>query len=402
MTVSHGFETYLAGQPRRLAEHFDVTLVASPGPGLVGAADAEGVHSRPLPMERKISPLRDLRALVRLYRILRTDRPDIVQSYSPKAGLLTMIAAYVARVPVRVHGIIGMPLMEASGPRGLLLRWCEQFTYALATHVTCNSQNLRTWIGHHLSSRAIEVIGHGSVNGVDLDRLRPPTDDERRSARVSLGLAPDRCVFTFVGRLVEDKGIGELIAAFSSLPAGLATLLLVGDEEGEGLSAAVRTTIATHEHVVHIGWRGDVRPAYWATDVLVLPSYREGMPNVLLEAAATGLPLIASDINGCDEIIHPEVNGLLVPIKNSVALRRAMESLINPAIRQAMGKQSRQVVAEQYDHHAFCNELIARYRTMHQAAHQPGSATRPAIMGDQSDANTGKTGVAGCARSRWS
>lgn len=361
ITVSHGFETYLAGQPQWLARRFDVTLISAPSAGLEAAGRAEGVRTRAVPMTRTISPARDVGALLRLYRIFRRDRPALVQSYSPKAGLLAMVAAWAAQVPVRVHGIIGMPLMEAGGVRARLLRWTERLTYVFATHLTCNSASLRDWIEIQLSRRRIEVIGHGSINGVDTGRLRPPTEVERRRARAELGLDADACVFAFVGRVARDKGVAELCDAFAALPAGgPAQLLIVGGDE-DSLAAELHDRFATHPDVIRVGWRTDVRPAYWAADVLVLPSYREGMPNVLLEAAATGLPLVATDIGGCNEIIRHGENGLLVPVKDSAALAAAMDKLREPAPRLAMGARGRQRVVRDYDHETFCRQLLSQY-----------------------------------------
>lgn len=362
LTVSRGFETYLADQPRRLSRDFDVTLIASPGPGLDQVGAAEGVRVRGVSMTRSISPWRDLRALVALFVIFRRDCPVIIQSYSPKAGLLAMVAGWAARVPVRVHGIIGMPLIEAHGVRAAILVCAERLTYAFATHLTCNSEVLRGWVYDHLSRRPIDVVGNGSVNGVDTTTFRPPRDDERREAREHLGLHSDNVVFAFVGRLVPDKGITELISAFSKLPSDCPTqLLLVGDDDGQR-RRDVMDLIAVTPGVLHAGWHSDVRAAYWAADVLVLPSYREGMPNVLLEAGATGLPVIATDINGCNEVVVDGVNGILVPVRDVKALSAAMSQLCDARRREDMGSRSREPVVANFEHVAFCNEIALRYQ----------------------------------------
>lgn len=361
-TVSHPFETYLAGQAKQLAENFEVTLVSAPSSGLFSAGRIEGARTHAVPMTRSISPARDLVALLRLFWLFRRDRPSLVQSYSPKAGLLAMTAATVARVPVRVHGIVGMPLMEATGVRAQVLRWTESLTYALATHLTCNSVVLRDWIRANLTRRRISVIGNGSINGVDTERLRPPTTVEREQARQQLGLQPRSCVFAFVGRLVEDKGVVELIDAFTALrPGDPVQLLLVGDQEDESLPTRLLRQMESDPRIVRIGWRRDVRPAYWAADVVVLPSYREGLPNVLLEASAVGLPLVATNINGCNEVVRQGENGLLVPVRDVDALAAALEQMRDSRCRREMGSRGRERVVRDFDHRAFCAQLLDRY-----------------------------------------
>lgn len=362
-TVTHGVETYLAGQPRRLNERFAVTVVSSPGEGLEHVQRQEGVHTVPVSMTRRITPARDAVALMRLYGVFRRARPAIVQTYSPKAGLLGMLAARLAGVPVRVHGIIGLPLMEAGGGRALVMRAAERLTYASATHLTCNSAGLRSWIHGRLSKRPIDVIGRGSINGVDTRALAPATMVEKSSARDAIGVLDDGCVFVFVGRLVRDKGIGELLEAFVAVHEvdPRSRLVLVGDYEDGSVLSTVRHLIETHPGVIRTGWRKEVRPLYAAADVLVLPSYREGMPNVVLEAGAMALPVVATDINGSNEVIADGENGLLVPPKDSRSLAAAMIRVLDADLRQAMSLRSRAVILADFDHERFCGQLSAFY-----------------------------------------
>jgi glycosyltransferase involved in cell wall biosynthesis len=318
-------------------------------------------------MTREITPLRDAHSLLLLYRFFHRARPDLVQTYSPKAGLLGMIAAWLARVPVRVHGIVGLPLMECSGPRLWLLRLIERLTYAAATQLTCNSLGLREWIYRNLSKRPIEVIGRGSINGVDTDALTPANKSERSQAREALGITDGECVFTFVGRLVCDKGVRELFQAFAVLHARHPStkLLLVGDfDEHDPLPASVRVAIAAHPGVIQYGWVDQVRAMYAVADVVVLPSYREGMPNVILEAGSMGLPVIATDINGSNEIVISGENGLLVPAKDGQQLAKAMEALISPALRRDMGTRGRQIIERDFRQNDFCDRLSAYYSTL--------------------------------------
>lgn len=362
-TVSHGMETYLAGQPRQLGARFDVTLVSSPSAGLQEAGRREGVPVVGVPMTRRITPGRDARAMLRLYRHFRRSRPVIVQTYSPKAGLIGMTAARLARVPVRVHGIIGLPLMEARGVRAHVLRLAERLTYISATRLLCNSVGLRGWVNTNLTRRPIDVIGRGSVNGVDTVALRPASASERQLARRALGLEEQDCVFVFLGRLVRDKGVAELVDAFRAVHDvdARSRLVLVGDYEDESLPRAVHHAIVAHPAILHVGWCQDVRPMYAAADVLVLPSYREGMPNVVLEAAAMALPVVATDINGSNEVVVDGENGLLVAAKDADALAAAMQRLLVDADRRRMGQRGRSQVEADFDHATFCARLSDYY-----------------------------------------
>ena len=363
-TLSYCFDTFLRGQPAQLADTYDVTLVTSPAASLAGLAEREGVRVLAMPFTRSITPVRDFVSLVRLCRLFRRERPAIVQSYTPKAGLLAMVAARMTGVPVRVHGIIGMPLMEARGVRRPVLRITELITYACSTHLTTVSTGLRTWVRESLVDRPITLVANGSINGVDLDEFRLPTSDERLAARVELGYSPDEHVFLYVGRLVPDKGVGELLAAFKAVAptAPTARLLLVGDPDvGGDWTERIRTIIDTDPAMARRPFTADVVTLYHGADFFVLPSYREGMPNVLLEAAACGLPLIATDIIGSNEVVEEDSNGFIVPPKDSGALSDAMLRALS-ADRAALSANARSTVVSRYGQGTFFEALLAFYR----------------------------------------
>jgi glycosyltransferase involved in cell wall biosynthesis len=365
-TVPMSVDTLLAGQPARLAETFAVTLVAAPGPELVAAGLREGVPTRGIAMTRSITPLADLAAVWRLFRWFREERPQVVQSYTPKAGLLVMTAARLAGVPVRIHGIVGMPLMEATGLRRQVLAVAERLTYRMANQLTCNSTGLSRWVREHLRPRReLTVIGHGSINGVDVDRFRPASPVLRQQRRRELGIDQDSVVFVFVGRLVRDKGVEELLVAFEHLQRQRpeVVLLLVGEEEPERdpLSPAARQRLGSVPGVRRLGWYDDVRPAFAVADVCVLPSYREGLPTTLLEAAACGLPAVTTDINGCNEVVVDGCTGILVAAKDAVALQAGMARLLDRSERALMGAAARRRVTERFEHQAFCRALVAYY-----------------------------------------
>ncbi len=365
-TVPQSLYTLLAGQPRQLSRFFDVTLIASPGTALDAAGDREGVRTHGVPMTRTITPAADLLALGRLYRWFRRERPQIVQSYTPKAGLLAMTAAWLARVPVRVHGIVGMPLMEARGLQRYVLALTERTTYAMATHLICNSTGLRSWVEENLAPRrTITVVGEGSINGVETDRFTPASEEARLEARRLLGIDDEATVYVFLGRLVHAKGVEELLQSFDALRQAHdhLMLLIVGDQEKalDPLSASAVDRLSADAGVIQIGWRDDVRPILAAADVCVLPSHREGLPNILLEAAASGLPAVASDINGCNEVVEHGRTGILVPAKDVQALYGGLVTLLDPATRRSMGEAARERIITRYEHEAFCRALVAYY-----------------------------------------
>ncbi|GAA3607320.1 glycosyltransferase family 4 protein [Microlunatus ginsengisoli] len=368
-TVPQSLDSLLVGQPAYLSRQFDVTVISSPGDRLDAVADREGVAAFGVEMKRAVTPLADVAALWQLCRWFRRTRPQLVQSYTPKAGLLVMAAAALARVPVRVHGIVGMPLMEASGLRRQLLLAAERATYALSTRLTCNSTGLRSWVLDHVSSaRRIDVIGEGSINGVDPARYRPADANARASARRLFGIDEDATVILYAGRLVGDKGIGELLLAFEQLRSEHddVVLLLVGSAEPERdpLSEQAAQLLRSSDGIVNVGWCDDVRPYYSAADIFALPSYREGLPNALLEASACGLACVATDINGCNEVVADAETGLLIPVRDSAALASALERLLDVDLRARLGCAARRRVRERYDQRLFWESLLDFYRSV--------------------------------------
>lgn len=366
-TMPSSFTTYLAGQARYLAEYFDVVLLTSPGPRATDVARAEGVQVHTVQMSRTIAPRGDLAALRRITALVRAERPDLVHSYTPKAGLLTMLAARAAGVPHRFHTVLGLPSMEAQGLRLAALSATERITYSCATQVFSISHTLIPHIPRTLPRREVGVIGHGSPNGVDFERFAPWAVSPQRAqqVRTELGIPPDDPVVLFVGRLVGDKGIGELVEAVVNLPSDRAVwLVLVGEEEPEvdPLPSATRALIAEHPRIRLAGWSCDVRPYMAAADLLVLPSYREGMGMVLVEAAGMGLPVIASDIPGCRDVVRDGHNGILVPAKNARAVADAIRRLIEDrTLYEHIAARSRPSMTSRYDQKDLHRALLDRY-----------------------------------------
>jgi glycosyltransferase involved in cell wall biosynthesis len=381
-TVPVSFSTFFAGQPRFLAEHFDVTLVTSSGVEVAQIEAGEGLPVRVVEMTRQISPGRDLVSLRELLAVMRDERPDLVHSYTPKAGLLAMLAARVARVPHRFHTVQGMPLVSARGPKRLILNATERTTYLAATRIFSASHSLCELIPGTLPARLPAVIGAGSVNGIDGGRFAPDVVSaaERAQLRAHLQIPPTNRVVVFVGRLVGDKGITELVQAFDALVDSSTTLLLVGGEEPEldPLPAATRELIHRHPNIRSAGWVTDVRPYLAISDVLVLPSYREGFGMVLVEAGAMGVPVIATDITGCRDVVIDGVNGLLVPPRDAAALTDALgRVLTDELLRSTLAGNARPSMLERYDQPTVHSAILALYREALGLPASVGEATEP-------------------------
>ncbi|MGH9599027.1 MAG: glycosyltransferase family 4 protein [Terracidiphilus sp.] len=358
----------LKGRLRTLREAgFRVTLVSSPGGLLDSTARSEGVQSIAIPMERKIAPFEDLVSLARLWLLLRRLKPDMVEFSTPKAGLLGTLAALLCGVPQRVYMLRGLKLETASGLKRAVLLAAERIASACAHSVLCNSESLRAEalaLGV-APAHKLRLLGEGSSNGVDIDRFSPGSS----GVRAQLGLAPDAFVIGFVGRLTRDKGLPELVRAFDSIARfqPQAHLLLVGwfDLAEDELENGLRTYIEAHPRIHCTAYVDDAAPYYRAMDVMVLPSLREGFPNVVLEAASAGVPVIATLCTGSRDSVVPEVTGLLIPPGYPEAITEAVLKLLNdPERRRRMGRAARAWVIEHYVNGHVMGLTVAYYKSL--------------------------------------
>lgn len=311
----------------------------------------EKVRTIAVPMRRHISPLHDLISLWQLFWLFRREKPDMVHSITPKAGLLSMIAAKLAGVPIRLHTFTGLIWPTARGLKRKILVATDKLLCACATHLNPEGQGVAHDLHTHITHKPLTVLGHGNVRGIDFDHYTSTPDIERaaQQCRADLGIPADAFVFLFVGRIVSDKGIVELLEAFKKLTENYApkshtfssiSLLLVGDEEEhlDPLPTSTQQLINTLPNVYRLPFQTDVRPFYATAQALVFPSYREGFPNVVLEAGAFALPSIVTDINGSREIITNGDNGLIIPPQNTEALTQAMQSLLHTPHLKSMGE----------------------------------------------------------------
>jgi len=356
----------LSGRLRALQEvGFDVTLVSAPGELLTQRAQAEGVVAHPVAMRRGIAPFADLRSFFALLILLLRLRPAITDFSTPKAGLLGNLAAWAARVPHRVYTLRGLKLESASGVKRRVLLWAERLSAQCADVVLCNSESLRS---EALELRIapeekLRMLGDGSSNGVDTERFSPGPS----LVRAGLGIPERDLVLGFAGRMTRDKGIPELLVAFDVILRREPTcwLLLVGwfDAAEDALEARWRRKIAEHSRIRHTGLVLDVAPYYRAMDVLVLPTHREGFPNAVLEASASGIPVITTQSTGARDAVLAEVTGLLIPPGNSAAIAAAsLELLGDAAKRKRMGDAGRAWVVEVYSQERVLGLAVEFYR----------------------------------------
>jgi glycosyltransferase involved in cell wall biosynthesis len=330
---------------------FEVTLVSAPGESLIRLAREEGVAAWPLPMRRGISPFADVLSFFAVCRILRHLRPLITDFSTPKAGLLGNLAAWVLHVPHRVYTLRGLKLEGASGRKKKLLLWSERVAAWCADVVLCNSESLMgaARVLQIAPEKKLRLLGNGSSNGVDVELFSPGANDTRRS----LDIPEDALVLGFVGRLTKDKGIPELLIAFEEilLVEPRCWLLLVGwfDRAEDALEDRWRRHIVDHPRVRCTGFVVDTVPYYRGMDLFVLPTHREGFPNVALEAAACGLAVITTDATGARDAVVPEVTGMVIPPGIPKAITEAVVGLLRDVEkRKRFGEAGRKWVMERY------------------------------------------------------
>ena len=380
-TVPLSLKVLLKGQLRFMASNgFDVKGVSSEGEELREVHENEGIAVEAITMSRKITPFQDLKSLWEMWNFLRKEKPQIVHTHTPKAGIIGMLAARLAGVPHRLHTVAGLPLMEAIGTKRKILNFVEKLTYSSATRVYPNSKGLYDFILQHnfTQSNKLKIIANGSSNGIDTTFFSPDqvTELERVTLREKLNIQPDDFVFVFVGRIVSDKGINELIKAFSQLqavennePAGI-KLLLVGGLENDldPLNPETLAEINQNKDIISVGFQQDVRSFFAIADALIFPSYREGFPNVVMQAGAMGLPSIVSDINGCNEIIIEGENGLIIPSKNVEKLKEKMLTLAKDKnLYTKLKGNSRRMIENRYEQSVVWNALLEEYEGLLQS-----------------------------------
>ena len=381
-TIPASLNTFCKGQLKMLSKHFEVVAVSSPGNRLDELKEREGVRTIGLPMERTISIFNDMKSLFKMIRVFRNEKPYIVHSITPKAGLISMLAAKICGVPVRMHTYTGLVFPTATGIKQKILIWMDKLLCACATYINPEGQGVANDLKRFkITKKPLHIIGNGNVRGIDAEYWkrsndeRKTKDDERKTKdeerktkdeERNSSLKSKAFTFVFVGRIVGDKGINELIEAFKRLKPNSAKLILVGPYEDnlDPIKSETKSEIDNNQNIEWVGMQNDVRPFYEQADAFVFPSYREGFPNTVLEAGAMGLPSIVTNINGANEIIIPEENGLIIPSKDAVALYQAMQRFIDePELVKKMAGNARKMVIDRYEQKYIWGELLKVYQS---------------------------------------
>ena len=363
-TVPTSLNVFLKGFLEVLSENYEVVAVSSPGQELDAIREREGVRTVAVPMERHISIGKDVVSLFRLIVLFARERPDMVHSITPKAGLLAMLAAWVTRVPVRIHTFTGLVFPTSTGLKRHILILMDRIICGCATYINPEGRGVASDLKQYgITRKPLHIIANGNVRGVDMRWYSRTEGVVKQSA---LMRENDCFTFCFVGRLVGDKGINELIQAFTRLSDiyPKIRLLLVGGREDslDPLHEDTLAKIRTNGRIVSVGSQRDVRSYLAASDAFVFPSYREGFPNVVLEAGAMGLACIVTDINGSNEIIIPGENGEIIPPKDENALYEKMKEWVEqPEKVVAMAGNARKLVETRYEQKIVWKAVLEEY-----------------------------------------
>ena len=365
-TVPTSLTSFLNGVFEVLMSNYELLLVSSPGKELDELHNKYGVKTIGVSMQRRFSPLKDFISLWKLILVFHKEKPYMVHSMTPKAGLLCMLAAWITRVPRRVHTFTGLVWPTATGLTRKILMATDWLTCACATHIIPEGKGVMNDLQQCITHKPMRVLGYGNVRGVDMDYWRKANASSNKLREIK---RDDVFTFIFVGRIVRDKGINELIAAFDKLSQEhKVRLLLVGTFEDalDPVSESTKKIIEVNTSIEYLGpqYGTDLLACYAASDCFVFPSYREGFPNTVLEAGAMELPSIVTDINGSREIIvcknEENVspikdmklcdNGIIIPPRNEELLFKAMEEVFkNDDLRSAMATQARKMVASRFE-----------------------------------------------------
>ena len=360
---------FFSGQIKILMSKFDVEVVSSSGELLTEFSTTEDINCHIVDMERDISILKDLKSLYKMVQLFLKAKPNFIHGNTPKAGLISMTAGWICRVPNRIYYVHGLRYQGVTGLKKNLLMMMERVACLLSTHVFAVSQGVKNTLSiDNITRKPVKLIGFGSINGVDtefFDKKNPAI----QSINTTNMIAKSDFVFGFVGRLVSDKGINELVKAFlvvNSLYKNT-KLILVGPYEPELSSLDVPTLAAIDENpnIIRYEAQKDVRPFYKLMDAFVFPSYREGFGVSLIEALAMELPVICSDIMGCNEIIINNETGILIPKCSANHLAEAMISLkTDERKRLLLASKGRREVVRKYHRANVWKNTMSTYRSL--------------------------------------
>lgn len=362
-TIPAVVHTFLRGHIQVAMEKYEVTVICN----FAHVELLDGLNARLilLPIERKPSLWRDLLVLHHLFKLFRRERFDIVHSIMPKTGMIAMLAARLARVPIRIHTFTGQVWVTKRGGQRILLKWFDKLIASSSTCALADSPSQRDFLVSEgvFPARKAKVIGAGSICGVDAKRFHPDPDT-KSAVRLELGIAQDTLVILFVGRLNRDKGMLDLASAFSAL-AKLhkdVVLLLVGAEEDVPFSRIYEICGAQGHRLRYVRFTSTPECYMASADIFCLPSYREGFGLTLIEAAACAVPAVASRIYGITDAVADGNTGLLFPVGDVTALTQALLKLIEENdLRKKMGHAACARVLAQFSSERITREMVMLY-----------------------------------------
>ena len=368
-TVSSTFENNLVSQPRFLSNSYHILICSSPSSGLVKFAQQEGVDYAAVEMYRGINIFKDLYAIFLFFRILIRFKPDIVHSYTPKAGLVNAITGFFRKQQISVHTFTGLVFLGEQGIKRKILIAIDRMIAHLVTEVIPEGNGVKHSLAkYRISQNPAPVIWHGNINGVDFQRFNPEVKYARRKERAQFlpNTSSNTIVFSFIGRINKHKGVEELIEAFRHLQSRFPEihLLIAGKiEDKNKVHEQTLSTIHTHPHIHYFGFTRDIEKIFTIADVNILPSYREGMPNVVLQSSAMAVPSIVSHIPGCNDIVKDGVNGWTVEARNTKSLEKKMEDIINMETSDIIktGTRAHQIVQQKFNRKDIQKKLSEYY-----------------------------------------
>lgn len=372
-TIPLSLEKLLGDQLQFINNYFNVTAISSDKERLEEYGKSQSVDTYHIEMTRKITPIQDLKCLIKLFIFLKKNKPLIIHSHTPKAGIIAMLSSYLANIPIRMHTVAGLPLLEKKGIKRVVLNFIEKLTYRCSTNVYPNSYGLKNIIleKKFTKKNKLKIIGNGSSNGIDTSYFNPElfSKEEKQTLRRNHKIRNDDFVFIFVGRIVGDKGINELVEAFEKLSKdnSKVKLLLVGQYEDnlDPLKKQTKFIINNNEQIVSVGYQNDVRSYFSIADSLVFPSYREGFPNVVMQAGAMGLCSIVSNINGCNEIIENNKNGIIIPVKDTKEIHNAMMKICyDKNLFMKLKLNSRSLIKKRYQRELIWTSILKEYNNL--------------------------------------
>ncbi|MFV9482452.1 glycosyltransferase family 4 protein [Christiangramia sp. ASW11-125] len=379
-TIPLSMNLLLHGQLSFLNQYYSVLAVSGEDKNMRIVRKREKVRTSNVEMERGINIIRDLKSFWGLYLIFKIEKPLIVHSITPKAGLLSMAAAYFANVPIRMHTFTGLIFPTKTGVLKKLLISMDKALCYFATNVYPEGQGVKEdLLRYEITKKPLKVLANGNINGINTSYFSKyaVANSVKSELIQNLNIGSSDFVFVFVGRLVKDKGINELIYAFMKLlnsndremfySKGSLKLLLVGPLEPDldPLKDDVVKEIENNPNIISVGFQEDIRPFLAISDTLAFPSYREGFPNVVMQAGSMGIPSIVTNINGSNEIIKHDQNGIIIPVRDHIALFQAMKNMIlQSEKREGMASRARLQIQVKYEREIVWNALKDEYELL--------------------------------------